>query len=193
MTHPSQLAEAGIRAEAAAAAAPGDGEVPRLRGEIIHRGLENLARGRELPTVAGLSAALRQAGLEAAAAAQLAPELLQELEACRRDPWLARLLDPNLPAAASEWLIEDLAAPDTLRRGQIDRLAFDGETWWIIDYKTSRPEKPEAWEEFIARETEKYRPQLLAYREMTAKAKGMAPGDIKLALYFTACRRAVEL
>jgi len=189
MTHPSQLAQAEIMAEAAAAAA--DGDLPRLRGEIIHRGLETLARGGGLPGVAGLAAALRQAGLDPAAAAAQAPELLAELEACRRDPWLLRLLNSELPGAVSEWLLEDLAAPDTLRRGQIDRLVFDGESWWILDYKTSRPEKPEDWEEFVNRETEKYRPQLLAYREMTARAKGLRVEDIRLAIYFTACQRAV--
>ena len=190
---PSQLAEAEIRAEAAAAAAAEDGDLPRLRGEIIHRGLETLARGGELPEVAGLAAALRQAGLDPETAKKLAPELLAELEACRRDPWLMRLLDPELPGAVSEWLLEDLAAPDTLRRGQIDRLAFDGESWWLLDYKTSRPEKPEDWESL-------YRP---GSREVPAptpglpgdggQGQGAAPEEIRLALYFTACRRAVEV
>ena len=187
---PSQLAEAEIRAEAAALEDP---EIPRLRGEIIHRGLETLALGGELPGVAGLAAALRQEGLDPAKAAALAPELLAELEACRRDPWLAPLLDPELAQGVSEWLLEDLAAPGNVRRGKIDRLVFDGESWWILDYKSSRPEPPEDWENFIARETEKYRPQLLAYREMTAKAKGLRPEEIRLAIYFTACRRAVEI
>ena len=92
LTFPSQLAEAEIRAEAAGLEDP---EIPRLRGEIIHRGLETLALGGELPGVAGLAAALRQEGLDPAKAAALAPELLAELEACRRDPWLMRLLDPQ--------------------------------------------------------------------------------------------------
>lgn len=190
ITFPSQLAEAEIRLEATAAGNP---QIPKLRGEIIHRGLETLAQGRNLPGIAGLAAALRQEGLDQTAAEKLAPELLAELEACRRDPWLAARLDPKLPAAVSEWLLEDLAAPDTLRRGKLDRLVFDGQTWWILDYKTSRPEPPEDWEQFIAHETAKYRPQLLAYREMTAKAKGLPPETIKLALYFTACQRMVEL
>ena len=77
-----------IRAEAAALEDP---EIPRLRGEIIHRGLETLALGEKLPGVAGLAAALRQEGLDPAKAAALAPELLAELAACRRDPWLAAL------------------------------------------------------------------------------------------------------
>ena len=190
ITFPSQLAEAEIRAEAEALEDP---EIPRLRGEIIHRGLETLALGGELPGVAGLAAALRQEGLDPAKAAALAPELLAELAACRRDPWLTARLDPKLPQGVSEWLLEDLAAPGNVRRGKLDRLVFDGQSWWILDYKSSRPEPPEDWEEFIVRETEKYRPQLLAYREMTAKAKGLAPEEIRLALYFTACRRAVEM
>ena len=46
ITFPSQLAEAEIRAEAAALEDP---EIPRLRGEIIHRGLETLALGGSCP------------------------------------------------------------------------------------------------------------------------------------------------
>jgi ATP-dependent helicase/nuclease subunit A len=190
ITFPSQLAEAEIRAEIAALADP---EIPRLRGEIIHRGLETLARGGDLPGVAGLAAALRQEGVDPAKAAVLAPEFLAELEACRQDPWLAARLNPNLPGAVSEWLVEDLAAPETLRRGKIDRLVFDGDHWWILDYKTSRPEADADWGALLAHETEKYRPQLLAYREMAARAKGLAPEEIRLALYFTACQRVVEI
>ena len=37
-------------------------------------------------------------------------------------------------------------------------------------------------------------PSLPAYREMTARVKGLAtPGDVRLALYFTACQKKVEL
>ena len=190
VTFPSQLAEAEIRA---AAAAREDPEIPRLWGEIMHRSLETLARGGELPGLAGLAAALRQEGVAPAKAAALAPELLAELEACQRDPWLAARLNPAQPEAVSEWLLEDLASPGTLRRGVLDRLGFDGENWWILDYKSSRPEKLEDWEEFIQQETARYRPQLLAYREMAAKAKGVRAEEIKLALYFTACQRAVLL
>ncbi len=187
---PSQLAAAQIRAEAEAS---GEGEIPRIWGEVVHRGLETLAAGGELPGEAGLAAALRQAGLDPEKAKQLAPELRAELEACRRDPWLARLLDPNLTGAVSEWLLEDLAAPGTLRRGKLDRLVFIEGSWWIIDYKTSRPAAGEDWGAFIAHETEKYRPQLTAYREMTARLKGLAPEEIRVALYFTACQRSMEL
>jgi len=190
ISFPSQLAEAEIRDEVAALEDP---EIPRLRGEIIHRGLDTLAGGGELPGLAALAAALRQMGLPPEAAAALAPELLAELQACRLDPWLAPLLDPERPGAVSEWLLEDLAAPDTLRRGKIDRLVFDGHDWWLLDYKSSRPGNPADWEDFINREAARYRPQLMAYREMAARAKGLRFEEIRLAFYFTACRRAVEV
>ncbi|MGD0827785.1 MAG: UvrD-helicase domain-containing protein [Desulfobaccales bacterium] len=190
ISFPSQLAEAEIRAEVAALENP---EIPRLRGEIIHRGLDTLARGGELPGLPALAAALRQMGLPPEAAAALAPELLAELQACRLDPWLAPFLDPERPGAVSEWLLEDLAAPNTLRRGKIDRLVFDGHDWWLLDYKSSRPGNPADWEDFINREAARYRPQLMAYREMAAGAKGLRSEEIRLAFYFTACQRAVEV
>ncbi len=154
-------------------ASPEDGDAARLRGVVMHRALQTLARGDPLPDVPALAAALRQAGLPAAAAAALAPEIQAELAACQEDPFLTSLLAPEIPWAASEWLLEDQPQPGAIRRGVIDHLAFDGSHWWLLDYKSSRPAPGEDWEAFIARETEKYRPQLPAYREMAAKAKGL--------------------
>jgi ATP-dependent helicase/nuclease subunit A len=189
VSYPSQLAAGAWEAEAGAE----DPETARVRGEVMHRALERLAREGTLPEAAALAAALRQEGLPPAPAERLAPELLAELNACRTDPFLARLLAPGQPEAHSEWLLEDAAAPGTLRRGVMDLLVWDGESWWLLDYKTSRPRDPGAWEEFLAREREHYRPQLLAYREMAARARGIAPGDIRVALYFTAYRKVVEV
>jgi hypothetical protein len=190
LSHPSQLAAGGDDWEAGGE----EPETARLRGEIMHRALETLAREGTLPEAAGLAAALRQGGLPPAAARGLAPEILAELTACLQDPFLARLLKPGGPEAVSEWLLEDRAGPDTIRRGQMDLLVRDGGVWWLLDYKTSRPKDPGAWVDFIAREKEKYRPQLLAYREMAAKARGIEPPEaIRLVLYFTACQRPVEI
>jgi ATP-dependent exoDNAse (exonuclease V) beta subunit len=114
--------------------------------------------------------------------------------ACQADPFLSALLAPDMPWAASEWLLEDQPHPGAIRRGVIDHLSFDGKDWWLLDFKTSRPAGDKDWEDFIAQETEKYRPQLLAYREMAAKAKGLAsPAAIRVGIYFTACRRVVEM
>ncbi|HZE22140.1 MAG TPA: PD-(D/E)XK nuclease family protein, partial [Desulfobaccales bacterium] len=170
------------------------GEAARFRGEVTHRALETLGSGGALPDTSSLAAALRRAGMAAGEAAALAPEIQAELRACRKDPFLAALLKPDLPFAASEWLLEDQWQPGLIRRGVIDRLAFDGRDWWLLDFKTSRPAAGEDWEAFIQHETEKYRPQLLAYREMAARAREIEPpAAIRLALYFTAIQKAVEI
>ncbi len=195
VSFPSRLAVPPVETAPRAEAEPSpDGDAARLRGEVTHRALETLARGGTLPDTASLTAALRQAGLPAAPAATLAPEILTELEACRADPFLAALLKPGVDWAASEWLLEDQPQPGLIRRGVIDRLAFDGQDWWIFDFKSSRPAPGEDWDAFIHRETETYRPQLLAYREMAAKARGIEPPEaIRLVLYFTASQRSVEV
>ena len=175
------------------AAAP-DGDAARLRGVIMHRALSTLARGNPRPNAVSLAAALRQEGMTAPAAAALATEIEAELAACQADPFLTALLAPDIPWAASEWLLEDQPQPGAIRRGVIDLVAFDGRNWWLLDFKSSRPAPGEDWEAFITQETEKYRPQLLAYREMAAKAKGIEPPEaIRLAIYFTACRKVVEM
>jgi ATP-dependent helicase/nuclease subunit A len=176
------------------AALPEDGDVPRLRGEVMHRALETWAKGEPLPDTASLAAALLQGGLAPEIAASLAPEIGAELRACQGDPFLAALLNPDLPFAASEWLLEDQPQSGVIRRGVVDRLAYDGKDWWLLDFKTSRPAAEEDWDSFMAREVEKYRPQLMAYREMTAKARYLhSPEEVRVGLYFTACQKVMEI
>lgn len=186
---PSQLAEQTL--EPAMAAGSGD-DTPRVRGEVTHRLMETISKGGVFPPPQAVAAALRQGGVAPETASRLAPEILAEAVACRRDPFLAGLLASSTPRR-SEWLLEADAGPGLIRRGQIDLLAFDGKSWWLVDYKTSRPEREEDWQEFICRETAKYRPQLLAYQEMAARLQGLALETIRLALYFTGCQRAVEI
>jgi ATP-dependent exoDNAse (exonuclease V) beta subunit len=186
---PPDETTAGLETEAAA-----DGDAARLRGVIMHRALQTLARGNPAPDAVSLAAALRQEGLARPVAAALAVEIEAELAACQADPFLTGLLTPDLPWAASEWLLEDQPQPGAIRRGVIDFLAFNGQDWWLLDYKSSRPGAGEDWAAFIKRETEKYRPQLLAYREMAAKAQGIEPPEtIRLGIYFTACLKVAEV
>jgi ATP-dependent helicase/nuclease subunit A len=194
VSFPSSLAPppdaTAARRETEAAA---DGDAARARGVIMHRALSTLARGNPRPDAVSLAAALRQEGLTAPAAAALAGEIVAELAACQADPFLAALLAPEISRATSEWLLEDQPQTGVIRRGVIDLLAFDSQNWWILDFKSSRPAAGEDWETFISQETEKYRPQLLAYREMAAQAKGIEPPEaIRVGLYFTACQRLVE-
>jgi ATP-dependent helicase/nuclease subunit A len=168
-------------------------DTPRVRGEVTHRLMETVSKGGALPPVPAVAAALRQGGVAPEAAGRLAPEILAEVAACRRDPFLAGLLATASPSSRSEWLLEDHAGPGRIRRGQIDLLAYDGQDWWIVDYKTSRPEQEKDWDFFITGEVDKYRPQLLAYRQMAARFQKIPPESIRLALYFTGCQRAIEI
>ncbi|MDI6854227.1 MAG: UvrD-helicase domain-containing protein [Deltaproteobacteria bacterium] len=200
--YPSQLAKEAperLETESGSVEAPPGFSVevaeilPRVRGEVMHSLLENASYGGPLPEVAGVAAALRQGGLDRETADRLAPEILAEAAACLGDPFLVRLLASGAQVAKSEWLLEDAPEDGVIRRGKIDRLAYDGENWWLVDYKTSRPAGDEGWETFMAGEAEKYRPQLLAYRDMAAKALGVPPEDIHPVIYFTACQRAVMI
>ena len=163
----------------------------RARGEVTHRLLQSQARGGEIPDATGVAAALAGFGVDRSRARGLAPDILAEVAACLTDPFLAPLLSPD--AAVSEWGLEDQPALGIIRRGRVDLLAFDGKSWWLVDFKTSRPPAGVSWDEFLLQEQEKYRPQLAAYREMTARVKGLAtPGEVRLALYFTAGQKKVE-
>ena len=164
----------------------------RLRGEISHRLLETLARGGALPEPGAVAQILQIVIGSPTEALSLAQDILAEINACREDPFLGPLLSLNLPLARSEWLLEAWHDGNTIYRGQIDRLVFDGRQWWLLDYKTSRPGAEENWPEFIAAALKKYRPQLLAYREMAAGFYHISPPElIQTVLYFTAGQRHV--
>ena len=164
----------------------------RLRGEISHRLLETLAGGGALPEPGAVAQILQIVIGSPTEALSLAQDILAEIKVCREDPFLAPLLSLNLPLARSEWLLEAWHDGNTIYRGQIDRLVFDGRQWWLLDYKTSRPGAKENWPEFIAAEVKKYRPQLLAYREMAAGFYHISPPElIQTVLYFTAGQRHV--
>jgi ATP-dependent helicase/nuclease subunit A len=172
-------------------AAPGDNLAARVRGEVTHRLLETLAHGQPIPDEPAVVAALVGSGLSRDVAQGLSPEILAEVEACWEDSLFQSLLTNEV--AVSEWLLEDQPTPGVIRRGRLDLLSFNGREWWVVDFKTSRPPQGENWDDFLRKEGEKYRPQLLAYREMVAQARGLSPEAIRLALYFTACRQVVEL
>ena len=173
------------------ATAEGDNLPARARGEVTHRLLETLVQGNGLPGEQGVAAALVGLGLSREIAHSLAPEILAEVTACLQEPFLRKVLTSG--SGMSELLLEDRPAPEVIRRGRLDLLAFDGQDWWLVDFKSSRPPVGGDWEDFLTQEREKYRPQLLAYREMVAKAKGISPNAIRPALYFTACQQVVEL
>jgi len=104
----------------------------------------------------------------------------EALSATLRDERGRWLLSHEHSEAASE-LPLTVCDGGQFRQLVIDRtfIAQDGQRW-IVDFKTST-HVGAGVEEFLQRETERYREQLLRYRDALA---AMAGGDIRAALYF---------
>lgn len=77
-----------------------------------------------------------------------------------------------------------------IKQRVVDRCFVDDKgVQWIVDYKTSTPLAHETKDEFIAREIEQYRYQLLDYKlqlsELNSNSADESQSIIKTALYFT--------
>ena len=92
------------------------------------------------------------------------------------------ILSKQREAARSEWAISHVDEHLHLREYIIDRTFVDGDSRWIIDYKSAEPAPEQTLEDFLAGEEARYSPQLAAYR----RAMGALDSrEIKTALYFT--------
>ncbi len=165
----------------------------RARGAVTHRLIEHLSHGRPLPEPVALVAALISEGVSETAAKSLANEILKEIQLCLQEDFFSWLLKQDHPQSHSEWSLEDLPAADKIRTGTVDRIVFDGNAWWVVDYKTSRPLGGESVDSFLERETHRYRPQLHAYGEMVANYFKVDLSSVRTVLYFTALQRQVEV
>ncbi|MBW2649274.1 MAG: PD-(D/E)XK nuclease family protein, partial [Deltaproteobacteria bacterium] len=185
---PSSFAEDILRAEGKLSG--DEASFNRARGTVTHAILNTAIRGRKLPTVAAVARALEAGGIGQDRADKTAPEILKEAEKTLTDPFVARLT--AISAIKNEWEIEDTPAEGRVRSGVIDLAALDGDTWWICDFKTSRPEDDQPVEEFVAQEKDLYRPQLEAYKEMLAHLKNVPESKIQTGIYLTALLRWEE-
>ena len=180
----------------------------RVRGTLVHRLLERAAAGVALPPEASVAAALASEGTPPERAKDLAAELLSEVRAALADPLLAAGMGAarHFAELALEALADAPPGPErALDVGIIDLLFEDGGLWWVVDYKTTRPEpgKTEAGfltefttefiTEFLAAQRDKYRPQLETYRRLVAAWQKVAPENVRAVLYFTALRQAIEI
>ena len=71
----------------------------------------------------------------------------------------------------------------------IDRVLIEGQTHWVVDYKTSSHEGGDL-QGFLAAEADRYRPQLEQYASVYRAWSGHAP---RLALYFPLLGRFIEV
>jgi ATP-dependent helicase/nuclease subunit A len=165
----------------------------RARGVITHRLMEHLGRGLPLPEPVALGAALLSEGVPESEAKPLAREILKEVQLCLQEDFFSWLIKQDHPQSYSEWSFEDRPAADKIRTGTVDRVVFDGDHWWVVDYKTSRPLDGESVDSFVERECNLYRPQLHAYGEMVANYFTVDVRSVQTVLYFTALQRKVEV
>ncbi|MFH0809422.1 MAG: UvrD-helicase domain-containing protein [Pseudomonadota bacterium] len=169
----------------------------RPRGTIIHRLLERAAHG-PLPGKRQVAAALTSAGIfSAARAARMAGEVLSEVAQCLAEPFLASALRSveREPEVVLEALGEGLPGPERrLDVGIIDLVFRDPKNiWWVVDYKTARPDPAQDPEDFYAAQRREYGPQVAAYRRLVASWKRVAEANVRAALYFTGQRRLIPL
>ena len=98
------------------------------------------------------------------------------------------VLSSGHAAAHSEWALTTVNSQGVVEDIVIDRSFIDRETGqrWVIDYKNSRPARGESLDDFVARETTNYLPQLRLYCD-TVRQLGQEP--LRCALFFTSLGR----
>lgn len=177
---------------ATAARAGADEENPeaRIRGVIMHRIFDALARGASAPATRAVEAALAVEGVAAVRRRILAGELRAAcLRAWEFAPFAA--LRGAALQLLSEWAIEDCGKNGVIRVGRVDLALKMDDGIALIDFKTGFPGRAAAL--WLQTEIARYRPQLNAYREMVARVAGLAPERVRAALFFTALPHWEEL
>ncbi|MBU0715394.1 MAG: UvrD-helicase domain-containing protein [Verrucomicrobia bacterium] len=168
----------------------------RARGVVMHRLFETLARGEPAPRVPAVAAALAVEDLDPEQCRTLAKEMLDE---CRR-AWEFKALAALRDAATEripEWAIEDCFDKKVIRIGRIDLVLKTAHGIVLVDFKTGRPGTrsragPDS-DTWLTAEIARYRPQLIAYREMAARALDITPTRIQPVLFFTALLHWVDV
>jgi ATP-dependent helicase/nuclease subunit A len=182
---PSELADNSLYAEDAAGGETEPAEHAAMRGTITHRLIEAVWHTGKLPKTESIATALAAEGMNPDTATAVAQEIADEVTACRKEPFFQWLLDRARPDGRSEYAIEAVKQPGVIQTGILDFVKQDGDRWWIVDFKTSRPGAGQTEAEFVKQQVQYYRPQLIAYQAMLAKAKGIGIAQIGMGLYFT--------
>jgi ATP-dependent exoDNAse (exonuclease V) beta subunit len=164
-----------------------------MRGTITHRLIETLWRDGALPKTERIATAIAAEGIHPETAAAVAQEIADEVTACQGELFFQWLLDRARPHGESEYAIEAMKNPGTIQVGMLDFVRKEEGCWWVVDFKSSRPAAGQPEHEFVEQQVEYYRPQLLAYQSMLAKAKGIDVAKIKTGLYFTSIQQWHEI
>ncbi|SPF49096.1 DNA helicase/exodeoxyribonuclease V, subunit A [Syntrophobacter sp. SbD1] len=142
---------------------------PHVWGTLVHRLLADFGKTGALPSARRTSAALSRIGIESSRSIQIAREALAEVKTCLDDPWLQTFYTTAPDLRRVEWALECAHAEDIVFSGIIDLAAQIEGKWKLVDFKTSIPLEGEPIGDFLRRETDVHRPQILAYCEMVTK------------------------
>ena len=161
---------------------------PNVWGTLVHRLLAYFGKKGELPSAQRASAILNQIGTESSKSLEIAWNAISEVKSCLDDPWLQAFYSIPPDRRKIEWSAECAHERDVLYSGVIDLAAQIEGKWNLVDFKTSRPLEGECIEDFLLREMEAYRPQILAYCEIWAKLTATDPARIDAFIFWTALR-----
>jgi ATP-dependent helicase/nuclease subunit A len=156
------------------------GRTARAVGTVVHAELRRMSQAGLASPARDYDAWLSELGVERADLSSASARIREALRRTVDDPRGRWLLAADHREARSEWRLTGVHA------GRIINVIFDrmlvdenGQRW-VIDYKTSTHEGG-AVREFIDREAERYRPQMLRYATLAQRIDGVA---VRMALYF---------
>ena len=163
----------------------------RAIGTVVHLALEQLSLRDSLPQKADTNdlqrwqLALRRLGLCGERLETALAAVQHSVNRCLADERGRWILSSGHQQARSEWALTCISEDGRIEDLVLDRTFLDepSATRWLIDYKNSQPEPGEALADFLARESESYREQLLRYRSALAE---FHTEPLRCALYFTA-------
>jgi ATP-dependent exoDNAse (exonuclease V) beta subunit len=156
-------------------------------GTVTHRALmrfaaDGIAQWNDTRVAAlgpRIRSELRSEGVDDAQLAQAGADVLQALRSAIEDPRGRWLFDPAHEDAASERTLAGIDT-DSIVHVSLDRTFVADGVRWIVDFKTGRHEGGDT-AAFLAREEERYRPQLERYARIV---RAIDARPIRLALYY---------
>ncbi|MDD5475457.1 MAG: 3'-5' exonuclease, partial [Syntrophales bacterium] len=174
--------------------APSGGRSPdAIRGTVIHRLLKRGIESGRIASMEAVRRALVWEGLQPDEASRMAPGILKEAIDTLASPIISGLLEKARGRVRAEWRLECPMSATSLISGSIDLAAFDGTSWWIIDFKTGEPAFGMDAEQFISSALERYVYQINSYRELVRGFTKAEPTPIRAGIYFTALGRWLEI
>jgi ATP-dependent exoDNAse (exonuclease V) beta subunit len=151
----------------------------RLLAQLAHDGISAWQPERVAAQRGRVVVDLAAEGVDPAARAAAADRVLDAVTHVLTDACGQWLFDPAHTDAVSEWALA-AQLDGSIVHVSLDRTFIADGVRWIVDFKTGRHEGG-ATDAFLAREVDRYRPQLERYARIVQR---LDPRPIRLALYF---------